>query len=174
MLELWLVRHGETDWNRTYLLQGWVDTPLNRTGRRQSRELAVRLRGRSFTGVWSSDLSRAAETARLSYGEPIPDRALRELDFGDIQGKSWHDMPTEMREQMIVFDGFAAPGGESNRQMEERVVGFLDGLAPGVHLIFTHGGVIRMLRRMCGDDRFPGSCEIARLDWTNRRALDTD
>ena len=167
-----MVRHGETDWNRNHLLQGWVDTPLNRTGRRQSRELAERLRGRSFAGVWSSDLIRAVDTARLAWGEPTPDAALRELDFGDIQGKGWFDMPAAMREKMIAFDGFAAPGGESNRRLEERVVTFLDGLADGVHLVFTHGGVIRMLRRMCGDDRFPGSCEIARLDWTNRRALD--
>lgn len=171
MIELWLVRHGETDWNLNHLLQGWVDTPLNRTGRRQAGELADRLRGRIFTGVWSSDLARAVETARLAYGEPTQDPALRELDFGDIQGSSWQGLSPRMRSSMIAFDGFAAPGGESHQQMEERVVMFLAGLAGGLHLVFTHGGVIRMLRRMCGNDRFPGSCEIVRLDWTNRRTL---
>ena len=174
MIELWLVRHGETDWNRDYLLQGWVDTPLNSTGRDQARELADRLAGRTFTGVWSSDLSRAVDTARLAFGEPTRDAALRELDFGDIQGLNWQGLAPQMRRKMIAFDGFAAPGGESNQQMKERVVKFLGGLADGVHLIFTHGGVIRMLRRMCDDDRFPQQCEIARLDWTNRRALELD
>lgn len=170
MIELWLVRHGETDWNLNHLLQGWVNTPLNSTGRRQSRELAGRLRGRRFSGVWSSDLDRAVETAQLAYGEPTRNMALRELDFGDIQGLSWQRLPVELREKMIAFQDFAAPGGESHRQMEDRVLSFLCGLVDGVHLVFTHGGVIRMLRRLCGDDdRFPGQCEITRLDWTNRR-----
>ena len=174
MIELWLVRHGQTDWNRRHLLQGWVDTPLNQRGERQARELAGSLRGRSFTGVWSSDLSRAVETARLAYGEPIQSEALRELDFGEIQGLSWEGISQEVRYQMIAFDGFAAPGGESHSQMRERVMVFLDSLGEGSHLVFSHGGVIRMLRRLCGDDRFPDSCELIRLDWTNRRALKVD
>ena len=117
---------------------------------------------------------RAAETARLAYGEPTQEAALREINFGDIQGWNWDDMPKEMRRRMIAFDGFVAPGGESHAQMQDRVVRFLNGLKTGAHLVFTHGGVIRMLRRLCGDDRFPGSCELTRLDWTNRRALALD
>lgn len=174
MIELWLVRHGQTDWNRRHLLQGWVDTPLNQRGERQARELAGSLRGRSFTGVWSSDLSRAVETARLAYGEPIQSEALRELNFGEIQGLSWEGISQDVRDQMIAFDGFAAPGGESHSQMRERVMVFLDSLGEGAHLVFSHGGVIRMLRSLCGDDRFPDSCELIRLDWTNRRALKVD
>ena len=174
MIELWLVRHGQTDWNLKRLLQGWVDTPLNQNGRRQARELAGRLRGRSFSGVWSSDLSRAVETARLAYGEPTQAGALRELDFGDMQGMSWDGISAQLRDEMIVFDGFAAPGGESHKQMEDRVMTFLGDLADGIHLVFTHGGVIRMLRRLCGEERYPGWCEIVRLDWTNRRALELD
>lgn len=174
MIELWLVRHGQTDWNRRHLLQGWVDIPLNQRGERQARELAGSLRRRSFTGVWSSDLSRAVETARLAYGEPIQSEALRELDFGEIQGLSWEGISQDVRDQMIAFDGFAAPGGESHSQMRERVMVFLNSLGEGVHLVFSHGGVIRMLRRLCGDDRFPDSCELIRLDWTNRRALRVD
>lgn len=174
MMELWLVRHGQTDWNRKHLLQGWVDTPLNQRGERQARALAGSLRGRRFAGVWSSDLSRAVETARLAYGEPSQSAALRELDFGDIQGLSWEGISQDVRDQMIAFDGFAAPGGESHSQMRERVMVFLDGLEDGAHLVFSHGGVIRMLRRLCGDDRFPDSCELIRLDWTNRRALKID
>ncbi|MCY3563450.1 MAG: histidine phosphatase family protein [Acidimicrobiia bacterium] len=173
-MELWLVRHGQTDWNRRHLLQGWVDTPLNQRGERQARALAGSLRGRRFAGVWSSDLSRAVETARLAYGEPTQSAALRELDFGDLQGLGWYAISEEDRDQMIAFDGFAAPGGESHSQMRERVTEFLDCLGEGAHLVFSHGGVIRMLRRLCGDDRFPDSCELIRLDWTNRRALEID
>ena len=173
-MELWLVRHGQTDWNRRHLLQGWVDTPLNQRGERQARALAGSLRERSFQGVWSSDLSRAVETARLAYGEPTQSAALRELDFGDLQGLSWEGISQDVRDQMIAFDGFAAPGGESHSQMRKRVMVFLDSLGDGAHLVFSHGGVIRMLRRLCGDDRFPDSCELIRLDWSNRRPLDID
>ena len=70
------------------------------------------------------------------------------------------------RDEMIAFDGFAAPGGESHKQLEDRVITFLGELADGIHLVFTHGGVIRMLRRLCGEERYPGWCEIVRLDWT--------
>ncbi len=171
MIEIWLVRHGQTDWNRRGLLQGWVDTPLNETGKGQARALAPNLDGRSFAGVWSSDLSRAVDTALLAYGEPVQTDALRELDFGEIQGLSWQGLSDEVRAEMFAFDDFVAPGGESHEQMRDRVVGFLAGLAAGAHLIFTHGGVIRMLRRECGDDRYPAWCEVVRLDWTNRRAL---
>jgi len=174
VIELWLIRHGETDWNRDHRLQGWVDTPLNRTGRSQARQLAAVLSGRTFTGVWSSDLSRAVETARLAFGEPTQEKALRELDFGDLQGLDWNGLPPPIRSMMIAFDEFVAPGGESHQQMEDRVLQFLAGLTEGTHLVFTHGGVIRMLRRGCGDDRFPGSGEITRLDWTNRRQLKVD
>lgn len=174
MIELWLVRHGETDWNRDHLLQGWVDTPLNHTGRRQARELATQLRPHIFAGVWSSDLSRAMETARLAFGEPTPAPELRELDFGDLQGLRWPELPSQIRDQMIGFDAFAAPGGESHQQMEDRVVPFLDGLPDGAHLIFTHGGPIRMLRRRCGVDKFPGPGEVTRLDWTNQRPWEVD
>lgn len=174
MIELWLVRHGETDWNRNHRLQGWVDTPLNGAGRRQARGLAETLAGRTFSGVWSSDLIRAVETARLAFGEPMQDKALRELDFGDIQGLDWHGLSPQIRNSLVAFDDFVAPGGESHAQMEGRVLDFVAGLAEGSHLVFTHGGVIRMLRRRCGIDEFPGSCEITRLDWTNRRGLKVD
>ena len=81
---LWLVRHGATDWSDAGRLNGWTDVPLNERGRAQATWLAGQLKGREFVDVWSSDLARAEETARLVLGQPVPDRRLRELDFGAL------------------------------------------------------------------------------------------
>ena len=65
MTELYLVRHGETDWNRQRRIQGLTDIPLNETGRRQARDTGMLLRRRRWDGVFSSPLSRAVETASI-------------------------------------------------------------------------------------------------------------
>ena len=63
MTLLYLVRHGETDWNRTHRIQGSTDIPLNDTGRAQARRAGRLLAKRSWDGIYSSPLSRAFETA---------------------------------------------------------------------------------------------------------------
>ena len=74
-----LVRHGETDWNAERRWQGHSDRPLNEAGRRQAEELAARLDGAPIDAVYSSDLLRAHETARL-LAEP---RGLTEDEPGE-------------------------------------------------------------------------------------------
>jgi probable phosphoglycerate mutase len=167
-VRLCVVRHGQTAWNVDRRFQGWSDTPLNDHGRGQARTLGDELAGRVFDVVWSSDLRRAIETAQIVAGEPRVDRRLREMDFGDLEGTSWSDMDPVIRSAIDRFDGFVAPRGESAAQMRSRVVEFLDELDPGFHLIVTHGGVIRMLRRECGGDGFPGHDELTEIDWTTR------
>ncbi len=150
---LWLVRHGATDWSDAGCLNGWTDVPLNERGRLEARSLAERLAGRELAGIWSSDLVRARETARLAVGEPGPDRRLRELDFGSLEGRRWEECPAEVRDALSAFDGFCAPGGESVGELRSRVCEFVGALPDGEHLIFTHGGVIRVLLREEGRDR---------------------
>lgn len=168
-VRLWLARHGETEWNTVRRFQGATDLPLTDEGRRQAANLGTLLAGRSFDGVWSSDLSRAVETARIAVGDPSVDARLREMDFGELEGAVWDGLPPETQAALVRFDGFEAPGGESIDRLRARVVAFCDGLPAGDHLLVTHGGVVRTLRRECGDDGFPANGEVVTLDWSGRR-----
>lgn len=171
---VWLVRHGETDWNAEGRFQGWTDVPLNATGRSQADRLGDMLAALSFDGVWSSDLIRAVETARIAVGEPSIDARLRELEFGNIEGTAWSELDADLRADLKDFDTFQAPGGESAAGFFERVFEFFDDLPPGVHIVFAHGGVIRAVSRECGSDGFPSHTDVVQVDWTRRLSLDPD
>lgn len=145
--EIWLVRHGETDWSRAGRFCGWADPPLNEAGRAEARALRVTLAAQSFESVTSSPSARAVETARLAYGLPTIDERFRELDFGDIEGWNWRRCPVPLGQQLADFDGFQAPNGESVADLANRVDAGLRDLGPGRHLVVTHGGVVRLLAR---------------------------
>ena len=164
-MRLWLVRHGATDWSAAGRLCGSSDVPLSTEGRAQADPIRRRLAGHSFDGVWTSDLARAREFARLAVGQATPDPRLRELDFGELEGKRWKDIDASNRRALVRFEGFVAPGGESVVQLEERVGGFLAELEPGDHLLMTHGGVIRLLARRRGVAFAPLPGEMTVLEW---------
>ena len=174
MIRVWLVRHGETRWNAEHRFQGISDIELNDRGREQAKELGQRIGDRRFDTVWSSDLSRAIETAQLVFGEPTIDARLRELDFGDIDGLTWSDLDDEVRESLLEFTDFIAPNGESVASMHDRVSAFMDELEPGEHVVVTHGGVVRMVSDLCGIPAFPGHCEVMVVNWTDRKVLSRD
>ena len=90
---------------------------------------------------------------------------LREIDFGDLEGKTWDECDQDTQRALVRFEGFSAPGGESVDTLQERVLGFLAGLAPGNHLIFTHGGVIRLLQARSGSGPPPRPGELVVLEW---------
>jgi probable phosphoglycerate mutase len=169
---VWLVRHGETDWNSAGRFQGWTDIPLNETGRAQARSLGLELDHQSFDGVWSSDLVRAIETARIAVGEPSTDPRLRELEFGQIEGSVWSELDDETRRSLKEFETFQAPGGEAVSDFFARVFGFFEELPNGIHVVFTHGGVIRAVSRACGSDGFPSHADVVKVDWTKRLSFD--
>jgi probable phosphoglycerate mutase len=170
-LELWLVRHGETTRSRDGRLAGWADVRLTGKGREEAEAVRSVLAGECFDGVWSSDLTRARTTARLAWGRATPDRRLREIHFGDLEGRPWRDLATALRGALMRFDGFVAPGGESLADLRSRVLDFLAGLPGGRHLLFTHGGVIRLLTREAGEDAFMPTGTVAALSWPARRLL---
>ena len=168
MVTVWMVRHGETGWNALQRFQGWSDIPLNSVGRAQAHALREVLVGANFDGVWSSDLSRAVETAQIAHTDPTRDARLRELDFGDIEGLTWGELSPEVQLSLQMFDGFEAPNGESMAGFTERVEGFFDDLKSGRHLVFTHGGVVRAIVRACGGDGFPGHTDVIKVNWSGR------
>ena len=170
-LELWLVRHGETTFSASKRVAGWSDPPLSENGRRQAAALRGILDGGEFAGVWSSDLQRTIESARLAWGTAEPDARLRECNFGALEGCSYEEADTTHSEVFAVFRDFQAPEGESHGEFRDRVVDFVEGLEPGRHLLFVHGGVIRVLTQDLGLDRFVPTGSLVSLDWRAKKVL---
>jgi broad specificity phosphatase PhoE len=152
-----LARHGETNDNvEPIRAQGFTDTPLNDAGRRQARELAQRVAGDGFVSLWSSDLSRARETAEIVGREigltPRLDARLREGARGRWEGRLFIDIEREEPEAYAAWrrggPGFRFPGGESLLEQQQRVTAALDdvertGDLPA--LVVCHGGSIRVV-----------------------------
>lgn len=152
-----LARHGETDDNRQPLrFQGWRDTPLNDTGRRQAGELGERVAGDGIVSLWSSDLSRARETAEIvgaSLGLAVRlDPRLREANRGDWEGRVFADVARDEPERfgawMRAGPGWRFPGGESLAEQQKRVaacVGDVRAAGELPTLLVCHGGSIRVM-----------------------------
>jgi broad specificity phosphatase PhoE len=152
-----LARHGETNDNRPpHRFQGFRDTPLNDTGRRQASELAERVAALEIGSLWCSDLSRARETAEIvgrRIGlEPRPDPRLREASRGRWEGHLFADIEREEPELYAAWRrpdvGFRFPGGESLRDQLERVTDAVDEIERAGELpalVVCHGGSIRVM-----------------------------
>jgi probable phosphoglycerate mutase len=166
---LWLVRHGATAWTEEGRLCGWSDVPLSDSGRHQVALLRPTLGSFEFDSKWASDLSRATESAKIAVGGATPDGRLRELDFGELEGRTWDECHPDQQETLSTFGGFVAPGGESVAQLESRVRDFISDLHQGEHLIFTHGGVIRLLGRLAGRNIVAKPGGLAVVAWRDER-----
>jgi probable phosphoglycerate mutase len=178
-----LARHGETDWNSERRWQGHADQPLNEAGRAQARELAESLASRRIDAVYSSDLERARETARIvadRIGLPVRlNPGLREVDVGDWSGRVHSEIeeadPEGFRRWQDGGQGWN--GGESYEEMGERVVATVLHLAKQhagrTILVVTHGGSIRACRATAAGIEYAaskvnaigsmGNCEVAEL-----------
>lgn len=174
MREFSLVRHGRTAHNAAHRLLGWTDVALDEVGEAQARALGACVDIERYDSVWSSDLTRATSTARIA-GWPLSgvDWRLREIDFGELEGSTWDDLDTVLRDALVAFDGFVAPGGESVAAFVDRITSFFEERAPGVHMIVTHGGVIRAAMRLCGESgAFAGHGVVYTVDWDRRSTID--
>jgi broad specificity phosphatase PhoE len=147
--ELWLVRHGETEWARLGRHTGRTDVPLTDLGRAQARMLGRRLAGHPFGLVLTSPLSRARETASLAgFGESaLSEPDLMEWDYGDFEGRETADIQAAYPSWSIWRGPW--PGGESINQVAARADRILarvrSSRVSGDVLVFAHGHLLRVL-----------------------------
>lgn len=183
MLDITLIRHGETSFNATGRIQGQLDAKLSRQGIAQAKALAKRISGWSFDQVHSSDLSRAADTAREVYptAELVLDPRLREMHLGRLEGGYWDNLDEldrrELRAWLNNDMDVRIGGGESMNDLLSRVRTWFESLENNSRVVvFTHGGFIRaMLMDVFGLEsaaRFTiDNTSISRLHWTGKRAV---
>jgi probable phosphoglycerate mutase len=145
--ELWLARHGETEWSRARKHTGRTDLPLTPDGERQARdELAPKLAGARFDLVLASPLRRALDTARLAGQDPEVDERLREMDYGDYEGRTTAEIRAERPGWDLWTDG--CPGGETVEDVGARADALIaERLRDGGErvLAFGHGHTLRIL-----------------------------
>jgi 2,3-bisphosphoglycerate-dependent phosphoglycerate mutase len=153
------IRHGETAWNVDTRIQGQLDIGLNDTGRWQAARLAEALADEGIDAIYSSDLSRALDTARSVAGRcglPVQtDAGLRERHFGSFQGQTWAEIenghPAESLRWRKREPDFGPPGGETLQGFYERVVATASRLVAGhagqTVALVAHGGVLDCLYR---------------------------
>jgi broad specificity phosphatase PhoE len=117
--------HGTTVDNENHKSSGWNDVELSELGIQQSKDLARLTEGMSFDAVFTSDLVRAVESARLTWGDKYPtfaDKRLRECNYGDLNGEG-SDVVEPMQEKSIDTP---MPNGESYEDVKARVADFLE------------------------------------------------
>jgi probable phosphoglycerate mutase len=155
-----LVRHGETDWNKRGILQGWTDVPINDLGHHQAYEIAQACAQAGFDVVWSSPLVRAFETAQiiaaaLRLQPPCGHAGLKERHFGAIQGIPKDELaeqnPTQLEQILRRNPAAQFVGGESMDEFADRVLGAVIDIGH-LHrnqkvLAITHGWVLDVVNR---------------------------
>jgi len=145
-VEVWMVRHGETEWALNGRHTGISDIALTERGEKVAAELAPALAAQQFDAVLSSPLRRARRTAALAGfpdAEVIPE--LLEWDYGDYEGRTTVDIHKERPDWFIWTDG--TPNGESPTEVADRVGRVIDRCrdAGGRSLLFAHAHVLRSL-----------------------------
>jgi len=165
MTHVCLIRHGQTDWNLEGRYQGQSDVPLNQKGLEQARTLIEKLNGRKFAAIYSSDLTRARQTA-----EPIAqmlgidiqlEPRLREINQGQWEGVLVEDIKARYAEIWSQRTEDPAnvrpPGGETVLEVATRVYAALDNVArrfpTGEVLIVSHG--LSIATAICRDQGVP-------------------
>ncbi len=156
-MKLFLTRHGQTDWNIAGRYQGQSDVPLNQTGILQAAALAKRLSTEKIDAIYSSDLSRAKDTAQAIANfhqlHINTDSRWRELNFGDWEGMNYKEMSAHSPE---LFENWmkdsvntSTPNGESLKQLARRVKTAFDEIKnkhkDQTVLVVSHSGALQAL-----------------------------
>lgn len=184
-MKLYLIRHGETEYNQTFRFLGRTDIGLSETGIQQAESLSAQLHAQAIKAIYSSDMVRAKQTAdiiAMPHGlevKRITD--LREIDFGAWEGLTYDELVEMDREyfEAWVDDPLCndIPGGETWEHFRARVIGAIERIIKaeidGNIAVVSHGGPIRLLASYFkGDEReffktfwpSPGSLTIVEVD----------
>jgi probable phosphoglycerate mutase len=156
---LCIVRHGETAWNAEHRVQGQLDVPLNAIGQAQAQAAAKILSQEKFDAIYSSDLTRARQTAdpvaSFHAMEILLDKDLRERHYGIFERLTYAEVKVRYPEDYARFDArdpeYAFRTGESLKDFSARSIAVISRLAQAHPdqsiVVFTHGGVLDMLYR---------------------------
>lgn len=159
---LGLLRHGQTDWNVDFRLQGTTDIPLNSVGVEQAQRAGSLIRASDWDVLITSPLGRARETARLvavgaGLPTPVVEPLLLERAFGDAEGLTH----SEWREKYPV--GSLVPGSETLEQLADRARELLEHIAakyPGQRVLaVSHGALIRKVVKLASNGLYPAEGE---------------
>ena len=183
-MKLYLIRHGQTDWNVAGKIQGSTDIPLNDTGRRQASCLAEGMRRRPVETVFCSHLTRAYETAKaIGDSQQVPVqmvRGLEEVGYGVWEGMTMEEIrdryPKELEQWYTSPVDVAPPEGESQTEVYERcgrAVEEILGRSHGDVAIVSHGATVVFLleyllrdeSRDEEDDIIVGNASISTIDY---------
>lgn len=188
-MRLYIIRHGETEWNTVRRLQGQTDIALNENGRSLAKVTARALQDVPFDLAYTSPLIRAVETAQIILGDRkvplIPDERIREISFGELEGHSilpeFDEIPDP--EFHYFFDApekYRPPaGGETIQSLCCRTGDFLEELTAkkelehSIILVSVHGAASRaLLTHITGcelrdfwGDGVPKNCAVSIADW---------
>ncbi len=160
--KLYVVRHGQSTHNRDYITSGHVDPPLTELGITQANATKEQLADTVFDEVYSSDLKRAVQTAKIISGKAVPHRhrlvALRERDFGQYDGKSEKFLDELADSVRSKFNALSeeeqwrfkySPDIENDDALSQRIIGALEKVAQEnagkTILVVSHGGAIRTM-----------------------------
>lgn len=154
-VNIYILRHGETDQNKIKVFYGSMEVALNAEGREQIIRAKEYLKNIKFDKVYSSERRRALETAKIlldKNSEVIIDPRLNEISFGNFEGKNYNEIrelyPVECEEWSNNWKEYSPPNGESYIEFYLRVRAFMEEIknieAENI-LLITHGGVIRSI-----------------------------
>ena len=145
--DLWLFRHGETEWSLSGAHTGKTDLPLTDAGRARAAAMGRYLKGRRFALVLTSPLSRARETCCLAgYGDAAQiEPKLLEWDYGDYEGRTTAEIRQQAPGWSLWADG--VPNGETVEQVGQRARAVIEraAAAGGDVALFAHGHILRIL-----------------------------
>jgi broad specificity phosphatase PhoE len=149
-VELWLIRHGETEWSVSGRHTSRTDIPLTAPGRQRAVELGAYLAGTKFAAVLRSPMGRAKETCEIAGfgGVAVVDEGLREWDYGVFEGRTTREIQAEIPGWAVWKNEIV--GGESVERVGVRADGvieraLIDGGGDGKVALFAHAHILRIL-----------------------------